>query len=302
MCKHSPSSKTYAFLLAALCLSLCSSLSACGSLGALTPTPTLPPTAIPPMASFTPLTPTNTPTDLVTPTATITLPPVELLLTPTTTDIEVKYAVFKTRDDIQLVGKLFSEGETTDDSLAVILAHQGTPGANHKNWQPFAELIAGRGFPALAFDFRDYGGSQTGGGAITTSILDVQAAIDYLQTQGYNRIACIGASMGGTACLKAATQNDLAGIGVISSQMSLGPPTVVTPEEIAALTIPKLFLFAENDPSKSIPESMNRMYDLSPEPKRLRSFPGSAHGTEMFAQPYCNEFSGELLLFLEALR
>jgi len=227
---------------------------------------------------------------------------VELLLTPTTTDIEIKYAVFKASDDIQLVGKLFRDGDTNDDSLAVILAHQGIEGANHRDWQTFAELIAGRGFPTLAFDFRDYGSSQTGGGAITTGVLDVQAAIDYMHGQGYNRIVCIGASMGGTSCLKAATQNKLAGITVISSTMSLGPPTDVTPEEIAALAIPKLFIFAENDKSGSIPELMTRMYDLSPEPKRLRSFPGNAHGTDMFAQLYSDEFTGELLLFLEALR
>jgi dienelactone hydrolase len=121
-----------------------------------------------------------------------------------------------------------------------------------------------------------------------------------LYAQDYTRIACIGASMGGTACLKAATQNDLVGIAVISSTMSLGPPTDVTPGEITALAIPKLFLYAEND--RSISELMTRMYELAVEPKRIRSFPGDAHGTEMFAQSYKDEFTGELLLFLEALR
>jgi hypothetical protein len=178
LCKYSPSSNTYILLLGALYLSLCSSLCACDPLSARSPTPTLPPTTILPAATSTPLPLTNTPTEVLTPTVTSTLPPVELLLTPTTTEVEVKYVIFKTRDDIQLVGKLFSDGGDIDDSLAVILAHQGTEGANHKNWQPFAELVAGRGFPALAFDFRDYGRSQSGGGAITTCIIDVQAPID----------------------------------------------------------------------------------------------------------------------------
>jgi hypothetical protein len=44
------------------------------------------------------------------------------------------------------------------------------------------------------------------------------------------------------------------------------------------------------------------MYELAVELKRIRSFPGDAHGTEMFAQSYKDEFTGELLLFLEALR
>jgi hypothetical protein len=73
-------------------------------------------------------------------------------------------------------------------------------------------------------------------------------------------------------------------------------------EKIAALTIPKLFLFAENDRSKTIPGLMTRMYDLSTEPKRIRSFPGDAHGTEMFAQSCRDEFAEEFLLFLEDLR
>jgi hypothetical protein len=59
--------------------------------------------------------------------------------------------------------------------------------------------------------------------------------------------------MSGTSRLKAATQHDLAGVAAISSTMSLGPPTDVTPGEIARLTIPKLFIYTENDRSKYDP-------------------------------------------------
>lgn len=292
MFKRQPSALP-ALLLVALCLGF----NACSPTPEPTPTATLPPAPVPQTATPASLPPTVVPSETPTPTASSTLPPVELLLTPTTTDFEVAYAVFKTSDGVQLMGKLYGEGE-----MAVVLAHQGSTGANHRDWQFFAELIAGRGFAALAFDFRGYGNSQGQAGQVNIALRDIQAALDYLEGLGYRRFVCMGASLGGTACLKAATENDLAGLVVISSPMSLGPPTKVTPEELAELTVPKLYITSENDRSEHIPSVMAEMHELSAAPKRLRTFPGQAHGTELFDGPYGEEFTGELLLFLEGLR
>ena len=221
----------------------------------------------------------------------------QLVLTPIiTVEYEVDYVGLRTSDDVMLIAKQFGTGD-----LAVVLAHQGAFEANQRDWEPFARVIAERGYSAVTLDFRGHGASR---GDVTTSyniIKDMRALIDHLHAEGYDRIVCIGASMGGTACLQAAVEYDLVGVAAIGSLMSNGEPTKITEDELAALTIPKLFITTEND-GNNVPKTIKRMYEVSQEPKLLRIFPGNVHGTDMFKQPYAEQFTAELLAFLEALR
>ncbi len=263
---------------------------------ARTPQPTLTPN--PPPAT---VPSTNTP-ESPPPTATVQalLPPptpIGLLLQPTTTEVEVEYLAYKTEDNVKIAGKLYGKGD-----IAVILAHQGTSGANQRDWNEFARLMAGRGFAVMTFDFRGRGASEAAAPVTNLLIWDMLATIGQLRERGYQRIACIGASMGGSACLRAAIETDLIGVGIVASTMSTGKPTSTSPEELAQLTIPKLFLCAENDRYEGLTEGMREMYQIAPEPKRLQFFPGTAHGTEMFDQPFADEFTAEMVYFLESLR
>jgi dienelactone hydrolase len=255
-------------------------------------------TPIPELATSTPtqLPATDTPTTepSATPRPTVDL---ETVLTPQiTVEYDVDYMILKTSDEVQISAKQFGTGE-----LAVILAHQGTTGANQRDWETFARLIAARGYSAVTLDFRGRGRS---GGDISATyylIRDMRALIDHLHEKGYDRIVCIGASMGGSTCLRAAVEYDLEGVVVMGSLMGTGEPTTVTGEELAALTIPKLFITTEDD-GYEVPETMKHMYDISQEPKQFRIFPGDAHGTKMFKQPYGEQVTAELLAFLEGLR
>lgn len=259
-----------------------------------TETPTHePPTKTPALRPATD-TPTPEPSDTPTPRPTVDL---ELVLTPSTTvEYEVDYMGLRTSDDVQIIAKQFGTGD-----LAVVLAHQGTFGANQRDWEPFARMIAARGYSAVTLDFRGYGLSKGDMTARYYLIRELRALIDYLHGNGYDRIVCIGASMGGTTCLRAAVEYDLEGVVVIGSLWSNGEPTQVTKDELAALTIPKLFITTEND-GYDVPEAIKSMYEAAQEPKQLRIFPGEVHGTEMFKQPYGEQFTAELLAFLEALR
>jgi len=248
-----------------------------------------------------PSSPTQTYTPTMEPTATSTPRPtidLELVLTPeTTVEYELTYKILKTSDDVQITMKKFGEGD-----LTVILAHQGTIGANQRDWEPFARMIAERGYRAVTLDFRGYGHSK---GDMTMKyflIRDMRAVIEYLKTEGYERLVCIGASMGGTTCLRAAVEYPLVGLVVIGSMMNQGEPTNTTEEELAALTMPKLFITTENDIYSEIPESIQSMYKIAQEPKQIQIFPGEAHGTQMFFQPYGEEFTAMLLAFLEWVR
>jgi WD40 repeat protein/pimeloyl-ACP methyl ester carboxylesterase len=213
-----------------------------------------------------------------------------------TPDVPFELVSLTTEDNVTLSATLFGQGK-----LAVILAHQGTEGTDQKSWQPFARVLAEKGYAALTLDFRGRGQSQ---GVLQASqlIKDVNAAIQFLRGRGYQRIVCMGASMGGTACLRAALDHDLAGLVVIASPMSSGAPTAVEPDEFSKLTLPKLYVCAENDRYSPVIPQMKQMFELSPEPKQIKFFPGTVHGTELFDTEHGDEFRNLLLTFLEPLR
>ena len=201
-----------------------------------------------------------------------------------------------TGDGVQLAGTLFGDGET-----AVILAHQGTPGADQTTWHAFAQILAEGGFMALAFDFRGIGQSE---GTKDQSQLDrdVAAALQFLRDRGCGEITCVGASMGGTACMRVAIDDELAGLATLGSTMiaGRGRTLIVAQDELASLTLPKLFITAKED-SLSVVDHTTRMYELSPEPKALHLLPGEEHGTDLFNTDVGDELTTILLEFLEDL-
>jgi pimeloyl-ACP methyl ester carboxylesterase len=215
--------------------------------------------------------------------------------------VVVESITFATEDDLNLSGTLYTPqaGE-----IAVLLAHQGTEGTDQRSWQPFAELLAGKGFAVLTFDFRGRGQSE---GRLRVSRLDrdLRAAIGFLRSRGLPRIVCMGASMGGTACLQAALEADLEGVVAIASGPSLGWPTEVRPEDYPRLTMPKLYVCAQEDSVDGQPTGlaslMTLMYTASPQPRELKLFPGEAHGTELFDTESGDELRELLVGFLEDL-
>jgi predicted alpha/beta-hydrolase family hydrolase len=209
--------------------------------------------------------------------------------TPTLEPVATQKVTFVTEDGVTLSGTLFKGG--TD--LAVVLAHQGAGQPNQKSWHTFAEAAARSGITALPFDFRkDFGGPLD---------KDVVAAIRFLRGRGYTRIACIGASMGGTSCLKAGLTEQLAGIGVIGSAWNTGGDVSMERGDLAALTMPKLCVTTDNDRFTGIAATVKSIYEAAPEPKDFKEYPGTAHGTEIFGTAHREDFRALLLGFLESL-
>jgi len=202
-----------------------------------------------------------------------------------------------TADGVNLSGTLFlSEGDT-----AVILAHMA--GENdQQNWIPFANQIAGEGFTALTFDFRCYGQSDCDGN-LSGDILsmDIGAALNFLREQGFQRIVCVGASMGGRGCVGVAFDEELAGL-IIVSGTSTGNPDKEDLDGFVSADMPKLFIVSNNDHIADRTASMTRLYDSAPEPKIFKTFSGSAHGTELFSSSHDTAFRETLLNFLDGIR
>jgi alpha/beta superfamily hydrolase len=236
----------------------------------------LPPTDTPePTETATPLPPTNTPE----PTATATI-----AYTPTpeikTERVEIPY------EDRIIRGTLVGEGD-----IAVVLAPMF--GENRSSWIAFAKHLASLGYTALAFDFPGFGASS-GEFNYTATTFDALAVIDFLLDQGYERIVCMGASVGAGACYEAAVlRPNLAGLVVISA------PVGTTSEEAAILLMPKLLVTGDEPDVKG---PMKENYQLLAAPKQFKLINNKVHGTDLLNTDARDEFIDILVDFLENLR
>lgn len=217
---------------------------------------------------------------------------------PTGTSGPFETVTFTTEDNVSLAGTLFGSGK-----IAVILAHQGTYGADQTTWQPFARLLAERGYTALTFDFRGVGQSK---GLLRYGDLwiDVMAATKFLQARGYSQIVCAGASMGGTACIYNAAREEYMGLIVLASTMMAGTgenSLRISDDDLAKLMLPKLFITAQYD-YYSVINDTKRMAELSPDPVSLLLLPETNHGTDLFNTDSGEKLIDSMLEFLDSLQ
>ena len=150
--------------------------------------------------------------------------------------------------------------------VGVVLAHQLN--ANLCSWLPFARRVADEGGQALAFDFGDR--------PLDT---EVRAAAAELRRRGAQTIVLVGASMGGTASLVAASEDD-----DVTRVASLSGPRVF--QGLSALraarrlTIPALFIATSNN--RPFTADARGLFRASPSKnKDLLIVPGFEHGTDM---------------------
>jgi len=187
---------------------------------------------------------------------------------------------FTSSGGVELEGRLFeAEGATA----GVVLAHMRP--ADQSSWFGYADTLADEGYRTLTFNFRGYcpggdAGCSAGEAEVSSLWRDVEAAVRYLRSVGAPRVAVIGASMGGTAALVAASR-PTARIGAVAT---LSAPTSidgldVMPEVLASMPSAKLFVAGNADVAAAT--DAQRMYDLSTPPKRVEILPSEDHGTDL---------------------
>jgi sugar lactone lactonase YvrE/pimeloyl-ACP methyl ester carboxylesterase len=198
-------------------------------------------------------------------------------------EIQVAY------DDRVIRGTLLGEGDT------VVILAPGF-GVTRGIWMEFARHFASLGYAAVAFDFPGFGAS-TGPFNWSKINSDVTALIDYLQQErGFERIVCMGVSIGGSTCFEAAKDVPiLAGLVILSS-----PLKTTTPEEVTELTMPKLLVIGTepDEARENVNGPMREVYKLLPDPKQFESI--RQRGSTLLTAG--DELRDLLVAFLESLK
>lgn len=259
-------------------------LNACGTAPAGTPTTTPLPSSVPTQTNtslpVTPLESAFAPND---PTAA----PLEEI-------IASHEVTFDTPDGATITGELYGSGKT-----AVIFSVMGNckPG-----WRELAQLTAAQGLMALTYPWRDCGpaGPISEEKLIQNFVNDARGAVNFVREQGAENIILAGASLGGIASARLAIESKANGLIIFAS-----PPKIPNHEfRIEAsdldVNIPKLFLTTERD--SVVPFSQSRLlFDMAAEPKEWQTYPGTAHGTDLFAEENGKEAQDRILAFILAI-
>ncbi|MEO8475578.1 MAG: alpha/beta fold hydrolase [Actinomycetota bacterium] len=187
---------------------------------------------------------------------------------------------FKTDDGLLLAGRLFGP---EDAAAGVVLAHM-LP-ADQSSWFDFAQRLASVGYRVVTFDFRGYcpggdAGCSEGKKAVGAAWQDVLAAKHFLDSNGVSRVAFVGASMGGTASLVAASRvpTEIEAVITLSAPISIGDLSA-GPEVVQVSGAAKLFLAGDGDVPAA--EAATALFDESLQPKKLQVLTTADHGTDL---------------------
>lgn len=195
---------------------------------------------------------------------------------------------FAAADGAELEGDLRGSG-----ARGVLLAHEFP--RDRAAWAGFASLLANRDYLTLAFDFRGYGGSA-GPKDIAKIPRDVLAAVEAIREEGATSVVVIGASMGGTAALVAASTAGLDGVVTLSAPAAF-EGLAAGPDVLAAVDEPKLFLAAEGDGTAGA--DAQAFYVQGSGGKRVEIVTGEEHGTEMLKGGQAEVVRNFILTFLD---
>jgi dienelactone hydrolase len=206
-------------------------------------------------------------------------PPPLRLLEPCVTRAERRGTVrFLAADGVRLIGVLLGTGPNV-----VVLAHQGGGGAPGDlcAWIPYARRLRAAGYRVLVFDHRAFGSSAEprSNARYRRVDLDVIGAVRLVRARGAQRVVLGGASLGGAAVVGAAPAFRVPVQGVFTVGGTIVYGTLDARPAARRLTIPALFVAAEDDGQGQFAAEARELHDSAPSTnKRLAIFQGAAHG------------------------
>lgn len=177
---------------------------------------------------------------------------------------------FVTTDGITLSGTLYGHG-----TRAIILSNEGDN--NAFAWVPVAQQLASLGYLVLGYAYRPE--VATANGLSSQGLSDLRAAVAFLRTRHVTGITLMGSSLGGLISLKEASAEQFDALVPISAPVVF-EDVQLSDTELQRITTPKLFVISDqNDPYTS---DTYHMFDVTPQPKEERIYPGRRHGLALF--------------------
>jgi alpha/beta hydrolase fold len=150
---------------------------------------------------------------------------------------------FRTGDGVSLAGAVVGSGP-----VGAVLIHEYP--LDHCGWWPYARYLSRHGVRVLMFDLRCFGHSACPAGR-GRPVADVAAAMAELRRRGAQRVALVGASMGGAISVVAAAQLHPAAVVDLSGESDTSGLTPgISANAVAAapgVTAPALFAVARGD-------------------------------------------------------
>ncbi len=210
---------------------------------------------------------------------------------------------FAAADGVRLEGRLFGTppSEGSGGSVGVVLSHM-LP-VDQRSWWGFADRLTSGGYLALTYDFRGYcpggdAGCSAGEKEVAAVWQDVLGAAAFLRSEGATQLVLVGASMGGTASLVAASRMDQQPAAVIT----LSAPTSIEGLTADATVLQqvsgaKLFVAGEFDTVAA--DSAQAFSDGSPPPKRLQIYATGEHGTDLLTGNLGGQVEALMLTFID---
>ena len=168
-------------------------------------------------------------------------------------------------------------------ALGVVLAHQRN--SDLCSWLPFARSLDPERFRALAFTFA---------GDLEANVV---AAADYLRARGAGTVVLIGASMGGTASLVAATVVRPSVEAVVAVSAPREFSGLDAERAVRRLAVPLLFVAGREDTAFAADARVLFRAARSSE-KQLLLAEDFAHGTDLLDGPEGPRVRREILGFL----
>jgi uncharacterized protein len=193
--------------------------------------------------------------------------------TPTIPNVPTRPVRFFTSDHVQLSGLLYGHGKTM-----VICSHMLRTNKDIWGESGIPQRLAVLGYQVLAYDFRGNGDSAGLADASTLDV-DLRAAVVFAHQQGATKIVLLGASMGGTASLKVAAEEQVTAVISLSGPQEFS--VSVSDNEVKAIKAPKLFMVSKDDEDPFVSDARH-MYAIASPPKEIHIYPGVAHGTDIF--------------------
>jgi dienelactone hydrolase len=210
--------------------------------------------------------------------------------------------------------ELASEAETLKAELygrlpaprAVILCHGASWDAS--GWRDIAPRFVERGVPALAINFRGYGGStgktgqkpkdqrSTVAADLWSTVTDLGAAKAWLKESGAKEIGLVGASMGGHAVLGSSFDGD------VESVVSISAPVEAIEDTLSKrVTGRKLFICATEDHLGAAPHVLHT-FEVCDAPKMLLMVDGTEHSRPLLEGRYGATVIAAMLDFVAGRR